>query len=104
MQAWQNINSQLGQATVVETGPGGPITYRIDQREVGYLLSWREVWARSYAQWLALRSRYAAPKDGVKKWRLYAHPSTRNRHWADNDFEPIAKAIDDVFQSIGWRV
>lgn len=76
-----------------------------DQAE--YWMRVREVWARSFAQWAALRT--GAYQD------LYNHnsslvaevyaPSGRieiSSQWKADDFEPIAAAMDNLFRELGW--
>ena len=63
-----------------------------------------ECWARSYAQYVALRSAAShlagsltvlrTPNEG----RVY-YPL----QWEDEDFRPIAMAIDELFDELGWR-
>lgn len=72
-----------------------------------YFLEPQELWARSLAQWFALRT------DG----RIYSVTDLRTDpandfmrkvglepHWDDDDFEPIAKAIDEIMREMGWLV
>lgn len=66
-----------------------------------YLLSDKEVWARSYAQYVATRSGNEAMLAQLaeqRKDQLYGE-----RQWDDDDFQPIARAIDNLFQGLGWR-
>ena len=65
-----------------------------------YLLMPEEIWARSYSQYISVRSRdpdllkaLAAERDD---------PMYRARQWDDDDFEPIAKAFDTLFEVLGW--
>ena len=80
------------------------ITYPIDQKTVAYLTSWEEVWARSYAQYIATRSSNTTMKAELEKER---DPKTYRvyycKQWSDADFEPIAEAFDQLFEKIGWR-
>ena len=67
-----------------------------------YLLRPRELWERSYAQYVAIRG--GAPNLA----REMAEVRTRRDLlyipylWDDDDFEPIASAIDDHFRELGW--
>ena len=69
-----------------------------------YYLSTHEQWARSYAQWVATRSKNPTMLEQVKK--IIAHPTNNPAYsasqWVDADFEPIADAIDEIFRSLGW--
>ena len=62
-------------------------------------LSETEMFARSYAQYVAKRS--ADPqmlkeldriRNGIEYWR----------QWKDDEFDPIASALDDLFKQKGW--
>ena len=68
-----------------------------------YLLKPRELWARSYSQYIALRSgnekllaQVQAIRDGKNNLML------PDAHWTDEDFSPIAEAIDKLFTELGW--
>lgn len=63
-----------------------------------------ELWARSYQQFIALRSRDAALLQALDAHRrrppggkLYI-PT----YWDDDDFAPIAAAIEKLFRRLGW--
>jgi hypothetical protein len=58
-----------------------------------YLLRTDEVWARSFAQWAALRSGRANVMDKVMRG---------GAQWSDSDFDAIARALDDIFRGRGW--
>jgi hypothetical protein len=81
---------------------------RILARLVGpedYLMRFEELWARSYVQWIAIRSgdptllhqvvesRESRPADPI----FYGQ-------WDAADFDPIGDAIDRLFRRLGWRV
>ena len=77
---------------------------RLIQSMLNYLLSPNEVWARAYAQWLALRSQNSDLLKGIADARrLGAADPYAGRQWEDADFEPIAKEIDAIFKKLGWR-
>jgi hypothetical protein len=68
-----------------------------------YLLDLPEIWARAYAQYIAIRSGNAALGRALAAVRSdpdMLHPGV---HWTDADFTPIATAIDDLFKEVGWR-
>lgn len=82
---------------------GQQLTYNAkpSPEHLRYLLSDKEVWARSYAQYVATRSGNEAMLAQIaeqRKDQLYG-----DRQWADDDFQPIARAIDNLFQGLGWR-
>jgi hypothetical protein len=64
-----------------------------------YLLSPEELWARSYAQYIALRSSSPVLKTQLDKLRQRAELV----QWADDEFTSIAEAMDDLFLKLGWR-
>lgn len=69
-----------------------------------YLMRTDEAWARSFAQWVALRSNRPGLLDEV----LGHYSELRSAHglnaqWDDpDDFAPIAQAFDDIFRRMGW--
>lgn len=54
-----------------------------------------EAFARAYAQYIALRSGSEVMMAQIK--------SRQADHWTPEDFEPIAKAFDAMFEELGWR-
>lgn len=65
-----------------------------------YLLDRKELWARSYAQYVAQRSGNPAMLAQLAGERL--SPIYGDRQWDDDDFAPIAAAIDELFRGLGW--
>jgi hypothetical protein len=67
------------------------------------LLRAEELWARTYAQYVAIRTGSHELLNGVHTWQS----STRSLHiplqWEHNDFENIAEAFDALFSKLGWR-
>jgi len=74
------------------------------ERTMEYLLRWDELWARSYSQWVATRSRDPKLIAGIDYYRTMPGNLTKNTMWQDNDFEPIAQAIDSIFHKLRWLV
>ncbi|WP_133740312.1 hypothetical protein [Actinorugispora endophytica] len=66
-----------------------------------YLRSLPEIWAHSYAQWVAVRSGDEQLLTELRS-RLSSSEADQYRQWEDQDFEPIAEALDHIFQSEGW--
>lgn len=62
-----------------------------------YVLTPEELWARSYSQWIALRSGNPRMAGQVQKMATGRIPY----QWADDDFAPIAAAFDDLFSKLG---
>ena len=63
-----------------------------------YLLDMDELWARSYAQYVAQKSGDAVLlkelENDLKQYKLY--------QWNKKDFEGILKAFDEIFTELGW--
>jgi hypothetical protein len=73
-----------------------------DKKFTSYLLQENEIWARSYAQYIATSSNDPAMLAELRKEQslsLTEYP----RQWQDEDFKPIAEAMDAIFKSLGWR-
>ena len=96
--------SQKTQVTV-PTRAGATMTVNVDRTHTAYLLRWREIWARSYAQYVAHRSGDAEMMAQLDRRRDPAswYEQTYNSQWTNADFEPVAKAIDGIFKGLGWR-
>jgi hypothetical protein len=60
-----------------------------------------ELWARSYSQYIATRS---GDPDLLKGIDMQRDPGRlyKDFHWSDEDFAPIAAAIDAMFKKLGW--
>ena len=83
----QALREQLAAATTPQ-----------ERRYLQYLLQPDELWARSYAQYIAERS--ADPELAAQlAAALAAEPE---RQWEGTDFVPVSTAIDDLFASLGW--
>lgn len=66
----------------------------VDPRR-SYVASWKELFARSYEQWIGLRS---GDPELIEKCR----PGPGNvRYWPADEFAPIAEAFDELFRSRG---
>jgi hypothetical protein len=80
---------------------GRSVKVRVSGKYVDYLLNDLELFARGYAQWIAVRS-----KDATMLKDLKAAQDPKGKvmivQWADDDFEPIAKAFDALFEEKGW--
>lgn len=100
-QAIQRLGELTGKRLVSLTSPAGATRdYLVDSRYVRYLLDPREVWARSYAQYIAQRGGSALLKrqlaDELQSTGVYP------TQWSADDFKPIAEAIDRLFRKLGW--
>lgn len=72
-------------------------SYAHDAKAYNYLNDETEWWSRAYAQWVALRGGSAI----LKKQADYAIHNEVG-FWEWEDFDPIAKAIDQLFRQKGW--
>lgn len=71
-----------------------------------YYLTPTEMFARSYSQWIAVRSGSAAMRANVRARIEWKGPGLANDfyrlgQWEDDDFEPIAEALDAIFRAAG---
>jgi hypothetical protein len=84
--------------------PDGSLVGQIvDRRHTDYLLKPEELWARSYAQYIAERS---ADSDMLAALDLLRPPALTGQlyssQWETTDFAPVAAAIDTLFKGLGW--
>jgi hypothetical protein len=61
-----------------------------------------EIWARAFAQYIALRSNDTKLRAEVELRRSIEEGVLQNEQWEWNDYSPIAKAMDALFQTLGW--
>lgn len=66
-----------------------------------YLRTW-EIWARAYAQWIAQKSGRTDMLAALDKIRGDTDPVFRRSQWGEQDFAPIAAAIEAMFRKLGW--
>lgn len=101
--AWQTLQDKkrnpLKYAQTFDLASGRYV-FKPDTIFAGYLLDKRELWARSYAQYIATRSGNAAMAKQVAYSR--SDPMYAEQQWSEEDFAPIAEAIDELFRSLGW--
>lgn len=79
-------------------------THIVKKSFLRYLLSHEEMWARSYAQWIATKSGdklLASELDGVIAGDAESE-ITYARQWARRDFEPIGREIERIIKKMGW--
>ena len=73
----------------------------LESRE--YLLTDHEIFARAYAQWIAVRSNNGTMKREIKSFQdRFARGEIPHVQWMDDDFKAIAKEIDKIFKNRGW--
>ena len=82
----------------IESSPG------LHADSIDYLTSNHEMFARAYAQYIAKKS--GNPKMIQELKYRQGSPTVGSRYpdqWDDDDFEPIAKEIENIFLWIGWQ-
>jgi hypothetical protein len=66
-------------------------------------LDWRELWVRSYAQYIVER---VGRIDRAQSLDAFRPPETRPvylpLHWHEDDFAMVGRAIDEMFGGLGW--
>lgn len=75
---------------------------RFEAKRLQYYLNPVEQWARSYAQWVATKSKNSIMIEQVKSIIADNNQVYAASQWSDADFEPIAAAIDEIFNALGW--
>lgn len=98
--AVRKLFTQLRDSAIPGMVSDGIISVEDYQKHLRYLLSVEEVWARSYAQYIAVRSGDAAVLAAVDIERQ--DPFFKSTQWDDDDFVPIARAFDTLFEVLGW--
>lgn len=56
------------------------------------------LWARSYAQYIAIKSKDALLIGQLDKLRIEKEPN----QWSDSEIVSIMQAFDETFRSLGW--
>ncbi|MEW5800450.1 MAG: hypothetical protein AB1728_15755, partial [Bacteroidota bacterium] len=103
-QAYKNLD-EIYKRQYIEVDVAGKKVKRwnpFTQQFFEYLLSDEELWARSYAQFIAHKTRDQFLKEQIAIIRN--DPVDGSRQWDDNDFEEIAQAIEKLFQQLGWMI
>lgn len=81
---------------------GATVMRMIDHDHVEYLLSRHELFARSYAQYVANRSGHAVLLGQLEGILNDTSNPYRLRQWSNHDFDAIARAIDNLMVKLGW--
>lgn len=97
--AFKELDALYGKKIV--TTPDGK-TWKLDDDTLDYVMRWDELWARSYAQWVATRSKDARLAKELAHEQSHQHPIAKHKQWQDADFAPVAQAIDTLFRGLGW--
>jgi hypothetical protein len=70
---------------------------------LSYYLNPKEIFARSYTQYIAISSGDTGLLHSLgKRIPSRARPMLYHEHWQSDDFEPVAKAFDTLFRGLGW--
>ena len=88
---------------LVELRTGRKERIRIDQRIVSDRLDARELFARSYAQYIVVRGSNEALREELRRARSGQNALKYPEHWDEEDFVPIAVAFDELLRRLGWR-
>jgi hypothetical protein len=78
-----------------------PLSFTL-QRHIEYLLDPKEVWARSYAQFIAKRSGSKSMKKGLEDVLEMQKSIPHKYQWVGSDFDEIEKAIEEMMGDLGW--
>jgi hypothetical protein len=87
----------------VRQSDGAVVEYPISQTYLQYLLMPEELWARSYAQFVTIRSNDSTLRHQLD--RLQDRPANSYYYascWEDSDFIAVADEIEAVFRQKGW--
>ncbi|HEY8898881.1 MAG TPA: phage minor head protein [Chthoniobacterales bacterium] len=78
---------------------GEIIASHLPMKRKAYFLQRHEIFARAYAQWIALRS---GDKELLRDLDAVSQSLESWRQWDEHDFAPIAQAMDAFFTAKGW--
>lgn len=103
--AYQQLTelAQLGKArqTVKMVVNGSERDIIPDRTYLRYVMTDHELFARSYSQYIATKSQYPPMLAELERERDPSRSAYHATQWADDDFEPIAEAFDDLFEQLG---
>jgi hypothetical protein len=72
-----------------------------DRRFASYLNGTRELFARSYHQYIATKSGDAVTRSELGLI-LQRRSWSKHEQWTRADFEPVVQALDEMFKGLGW--
>jgi len=84
---------------------GFSYTMKPDRNYLNYVLQTREIFARAYAQYIAVRSGNTQMMGELSKELSKIKNAKSFKYaiqWEPDDFEPIADAFDELFKEQGW--
>lgn len=79
---------------------GVTIERPVDVELVRYAATWRELFARSYVQYIVHERNDARLREQFVRLRVDERVVL---HWDDDDFALVRDALDDLMHRIGWR-
>lgn len=120
---WRDASASSPTVKAIAKSIGSPAAIRSGgiRKHIRYLLQTDEVWARSYAQYIAIRSNDSVLMAELRRLQTQVKLGRDNPQgfgtrtsdsdpehkwptvWEDDEFEPIAAAFDDIFEGLGWR-
>lgn len=111
-QAWENTVSVCALRRGLETGQltarlsnGVLIEFPLmpeEQENCRYYLQGRELFARSYAQYLAHKSKNRVLLHQIRLRRESVEGRFYQVQWAEGDFRAVAQAFDQILGGYGW--
>ena len=85
-------------------GNGFVVEYLVDKTYVAYLLRAKELWARSYVQFVATESRQPALMQQLEAERERPESGIYYpKHWDESDFQPICAEIITLLRDLRWK-
>jgi len=100
--AFKHLQGLIAAEGTIELGGD---TVDIDEsfkEHVAYLLRWEELWARSYAQFIATRTSDETMLRELNDLLDSEYQKLFNAQWEAKDFKAVAAAIVEVFVQLGW--
>lgn len=89
-------------SATVPLADGTEVAVDIDRVYVDYLLEPRELFARSYTQYVVTNSQNRVLQGQLDSQRQEPLANLYPIYWEDEDFVPVAEAVDSILQQRGW--
>lgn len=101
----KHVKNSKGVIVDVKTSGGiAKMRHKSDSKYVDYLIRPKEIFARSYAQYIATRS---GDRTMLRELDSLRKPKSGRinyqQQWSNKDFEPIAAAYDELLAAEGYR-
>lgn len=98
LKKWENLDNTY----IDHVQEDGTIKqHKVNTDYCTYALTDHELFARSYAQYIATKTQDPGMMAELDSWRDPLKNPYHMTQWADDDFEPISLALDDLFRAIG---